>query len=231
MSLADYQQLVSQMVSDQDADVFTAEHRDSAIALAVLRYGTDMPRELVRDVAWLLSGFLGPLPADWMDGSVVRAAEYPIGQHPASLVHLALYADQEEVLLVCDQELPAAASVRVTFAALHILDETTDTIPLQHREAVASYAAHSLCRQLATRYSGERETPTGADHSNTESRARNYAARAKEYRAAYYGGIGKPDPVVTTSSQTAGSGVQAAASVGTWPGRRRYSLTRYGMDL
>lgn len=227
MALADFQQLVKRMVPE-DGETLTESDRDAAIDLAVLRYGTDAPRTLVRDTAWLLAGFLGPLPPDWVDGSALRSAEYPIGRNPASLVEMALYADQGGTLLVVqDMELPAGAQVRVTFGAPHRLDETEDTIPLQHREAVASYAAHSLCRQLSVRYSGEREASINADGSNTESRARNYAARAKEFRSAYFVGIGQVDPYAA-GARTASSGVTAASSTSTWPGRMRYGLTRWG---
>jgi hypothetical protein len=226
MALADLQLLVQKMVSE-DGGVLTDADRASAIGLAVLRYSGDVPRELVRDTGWLVEGFLGPLPPDWVDGSTLRSAEYPIGQHPRSLIGVALYADAGGSLLVAEQQiLPAGAEVRITFAAPHQLDEDTDTIPAMHREAVASYAAHVLCRQLATRYSAEREASVGADHSNTESRARNYAARAKEYRAAYYVGIDQIDPYLQGGAGGASS-IPAVASVGSWPARQRYSLTRF----
>lgn len=225
MALADFQQLVKRMVPE-DGGPLTDADRDAAIGLAVLRYGTDAPRTLVRDTGWLLAGFLGPLPSDWVDGSTLRSAEYPIGRNPIARIDMALYADEGGTLLIAqDMELPAGAQVRITFAAPHRLDDTTDTIPLQHREAVASYAAHSLCRQLSVRYSGEREASVGADGSNTESRARNYAARAKEFRSAYFAGIGQVDPYASGAG-AAGSGVAAASSTGAWPGRQRYSLTR-----
>lgn len=225
MALVDLQQLLQRMVPE-DAAVLTDADRDNAIGLAVLRYGADAPRPLVRDVGWLVTGFLAPLPADWVDGSVLRSAEYPIGQNPVAQLNLALYTDEGGTLLMADTEVAAGAQVRVTFAAPHRVDEVADTVPLRHREALASYAAFSLCRQLSVRYSGEREASIGADGSNTESRARNYAARAKEYRAAYYAGIGQVDPY----AQGVGGGssaVAAAASVGSWPGRSRYSLTRW----
>lgn len=225
MALADFQQLLKRMVPEDDA-VLSESDRDNAIGLAILRYGADAPRPMVRDVGWLVTGFLAPLPTDWVDGSVLRAAEYPIGRNPIAEVNLALYADEGGTLLMADVEVPAGADVRVTFAAPHRVDETTDTVPMKHREAVASYAAFSLCRQLSVRYSGEREASIGADGSNTESRARNYAARAKEYRAAYYAGIGQVDPYAPGAAGGGGA-VAAAASVGSWPGRSRYSLTRW----
>lgn len=149
MALADYQQLVKDMVSDQDR-VITPDRLDRAIESACVRYNTDLQRDLV--------------------------------------------------------------------------DADVDTIPLEHRLPVAQYAAHLLCQQLAARYSGERETAVGAEVARTESRARAYAARAKEYRAAYYQGTGQADPFAAPGS--AAGGQAPAASVTSWPGRRRHQLTR-----
>ncbi|HSV78902.1 MAG TPA: hypothetical protein VLK85_06805, partial [Ramlibacter sp.] len=78
-------------------------------------------------------------------------------------------------------------------------------------------------KQLATLFSGERDATINADQSNTESRARNFAFRSKDYRAAYYAGIGKADPQGDKSGGTSG---EPAASVSAWPGRTRNSLTR-----
>ena len=89
--------------------------------------------------------------------------------------------------------------------------------------AVAQYAAWLLCQQLATRYSGERETPMGAEVARTETRARSYAARAKEYRSAYYAGTGQSDPF---KQADLGGDLAPAAGVVSWPGRRRNVLTR-----
>lgn len=224
MALADYQLLVDSMVSDQSGQI-TSTVRDQAIDVARLRYGSDLPRQLVEDVTWPAAGYYGPLPTTWVAGSVLSEAEYPIGVVPVALIELALYVDGSSTQLMAGYALDLGAQVRVRFTAPQLLSATEDTIPLQHREAVASYAAQLLCRQLATYYSGERETSIGADNSNTDSRARNYAARAKEYRAAYYGGIGKADPAAAAASGNTEGVLTGSAQVGSWPGRPRYRLT------
>lgn len=101
-----------------------------------------------------------------------------------------------------------------------------DTVPALHRLPVACYAAALLCRQLATYYSGQRETTLNADNSHTDVRARDYAARANEYRATYYLALGLSDPYARHGSGGAasGSGVAAAAAVKSWPGRQRSGL-------
>lgn len=222
MALADYQQLVMDMVSDQDRAV-TSDVLGRAIEQARVRYSIDCPRSLVADVVFG-DGQLADVPEGWTDGAWVQSAEYPIGREPLALIDVAPYLSPTGWRLMAADQLPADAQVRVTFTAAHELTPAADTIALAHRLPVAQYAAHLLCQQLASRYSGERESTVGADVARTESRARAYAARAKEYRAAYYQGTGQADPFAPAGSPA--SGQAAAAAVASWPGRQRYQLTR-----
>ncbi len=228
MSLASYQQLVNALVRDTSG-VLMPTDRDLAIRLALQRYSADAERKLVEDVTWTAAGHTGPMPESWAAGSYLLGAEYPIGETPPAEIDVAVYAytDGTRELQAADA-LSAGAVVRVTFTAPHVLaasPDAVDTIPEEHMEALASYAASVLCRQLAAHYSGERETSINADASNTASRAQAYAARAKDYRAAYYHGIGKADPAQAGSGGgQAGSGEQPAASVGSWAGRTRANL-------
>lgn len=229
MPLADYQTLVTQMVRDQSGTVTTTD-RDAAIESARLRYSQDAERTLVKDVVWAADGYYGPVPTGWVAGCYLLGAEYPIGQQPQASIELAIYIDGAGAeQLVTQDALAAGSTVRVTFAAPHELTAgppAADTVPVAHREAVASYAAHVLFKQLAAHYSGERESSINADASNTDSRARNYAARAREARAAYYAGIGKADPLADQGGGRAagGSGGDPAASTSSWAGRTRANL-------
>ena len=227
MALADFQQLVDDMVSDQAA-VITDDVRDRALEQAVVRYSADCERELVEDVTWLADGFEGPVPSGWILGAYLRQVEYPIGQKPPALVEMAVYQSPSGQSLASVESIAAGSVVRVTYAAPHILHEgpnAVDTIPLRHRRTVAEFAAYLLCQQLATRFSGERETAIGADVSQTETRARAFASRAKEYRTAYYVGTGQADPFAKAAA-TSGASVGAAFTVGAWPSSRRNLLTR-----
>lgn len=231
MALADYQILVDSLVRDASGTLTSAD-RDRAIELARLRFSADAARELTRDVIWISAGYHGPLPEGWADGAWIKTAEYPVGQQPAAMIDLAVYAEPDAQQLVTPDALPAGAVVRVVFSAPHLLSTGLDTIPAEYREAVGSYAAHVLCKQLAAHYSGERETSIGADASNTESRSRNYSYRAKEYRAAYFAGVGKVDPQLAAASggSSAGAGTPAA-SVSSWAGRQRVGLRNNGWGL
>lgn len=230
MALADYQSLVDSLVRDSSNTVSTVD-RDRAIELARLRISADAPRELVKDVIWVADGYFGPLPDGWADGAWIKSAEYPVGRQPIELVEMAIYTDGAAHQLMAADALPAGAVVRVTFSAPHLLATGVDTIPAENREAVASYAAHLLCKQLAAHYSGERESSIGADAANTESRSRNYAIRAKDYRAAYYAGIGKVDPQGAGNGGAASPVGTPAASVSGWEGRTRAGLRNNSWGL
>lgn len=226
MALADFQQLVNDMVTDQDATI-PADVRNRAIEEARVRYSDDLPHEAVDDVTWAVQGVFGPVPPGWGDASRVQSAEYPIGQRPAAFVFADAYRTPGTPTgwgLECVKALPAGAVVRISYTQPHVIDDAVDTVPLPHRLPVAQYAAYLLCQQLATRYSGERETAVGAELAKTETRARSYAARAKEYRSAYYAGTGQSDPFKQAEK---GKDLAAASAVASWPRRNpRYRLVR-----
>ena len=218
MALADFQQMVDDMVRDQSR-IVTPAVRDRAIEQARLRYSADCLRTMVTDLVWPTSGVFGPVPEGWDASCYVSAAT--VESRP---VQIAVYATADGWGLECLQALQAGLVVHLTYTTAHVLTADEDTIPLAHRLAVASHAAYQLCTQLATHYSGQRETLVNADHSATESRARDFAARAKEYRTAYFVGTDQVDPFAQAA---AGGGTTSAASaVVSWPGRPRNRLTR-----
>ena len=212
------------MVSDQQANI-TPDVRDRALAGACVRYGSDRPRVLTADVIWTASGVFGPAPTSWDEHARLQVAEYPVGHKPAATIFADVYRVDGGWAMESVHALPAGAVVRVTYSTMHVLTEQEDTIPLEHRLPVAQYAAYLLCQQLATRFSGERETAIGADVARTESRSKAYALRAKEYRGAYFTGTGQVDPY----SEAPGAGQQAAAAVVSWPARNpRHRLVNRG---
>lgn len=213
MSLAYIQALIDDLARDQ-GEVLSADARTRALEAARLQYSVDRPRILVEDIAWA-SGNLAPVPSTWTESVWIKSAEYPIGRDPASLIDVAPYRSPEGWHLLAATPVQAGDLVRVTFMADHQLTELVDTIPVVHRLAVAQYAAHLLCHQLSTYFSGQRETAVGADVSMTETRAREFAARSKELRTAYYIAVGLADPFKASGgSSAAGS---AAAGVVSWP--------------
>lgn len=187
MSLAAIQTLVADLVRDDAGKIADAE-RDRAIARAVAQYSQDRPRQVVEDVAADGSNFL-PLPTAWVDGdSAIVSLEYPIGEFPPSLISGEYYGvmrgpSGDEIRLagvIVDTE-----PVRVTFAAPHTLDVSTDTIPDNHHEALASYTAALLMDQLASLHSGDTDSTINADSVEHRSQAAEYAARARRFSARY----------------------------------------------
>ena len=225
MALADFQALLSDLARDQ-ASVLTVDTRARALEAARLQYSADLPRRLMGDVTWP-SGSLAPAPEGWTDGAWIQSAEYPIGRDPIAAIDVSAYLSPTGWQLMAADHVAAGGVVRVKFMAEHALSATEDTIPARHRLPVAQYAAHLLCHQLATHYSAQRENSFGSDASMTETRAREFAARAKELRSAYYAGIGVSDPF--TSATGGSSGSTAAAGVVSWPSRNpRHRLVQRG---
>lgn len=222
MALSDYEALVPRLVRDQSS-VTSSDDVTRVIGTAVQQYSKDAPREVVEDITWTTAGYFGPVGDEMTVDSTVLQSEVPIGNVPPTLVGMALAVSPSGLGLVSDTAISAGQLVRTTYTADHLLDGTNDTIPLRHRDAVAAYAASLLCRELAAYYSGERESSINADASSTDSRARNYGARSKEFRAAYFAALGVLDPM---GNQVGGSGNGQAAQGGAgavtaWPARDR----------
>jgi len=188
--LSDYQTLVDNLVRDDESRISTTT-RDNAISLAVSRYSQDRPREAVEDVAADGTRLL-PLPTAWVtDFSRLRQVEYPIGNTPPTLLaDTAFYRSPAALKLLLAQSIPNAALVRVTFTIRHTLDASTDTIPVEDREPVSAYAAALLCDQLASLYSGDTDSTIAADNVDHQSKAREFAARARALRSRYFDALG-----------------------------------------
>lgn len=226
MALADFQALIDDLARDE-GKVLKADSRARALEAARLQYSADKPRWRVEDVVFA-SGSLAPVPPSWTDSAWIKQAEYPIGRDPIRTIDVAAYLSPEGWQLMASCPVPTGAIVRVTFMVEHQISALADTVPQIHRLAVAQYAAHLLCHQLATHYSSQRETAVGADVSLTETRAREFAARAKELRSAYYIGIGLADPFKSGGASTSAPG-SAAAGVVSWPSNNpRHRLVQRG---
>lgn len=193
--LPDYQTLVTDFVRDDSARI-TPEQIDGAIALAVLKYSTAEPRPLVADIADV-SGMVIPLPAGWeADFSTMTSLETPIGQVPPALLDSdswAFYRDVDGIKIMLATSLPAGATMRATFTVRHTVSDTVDSIPVDHREPVAKYAAALLCDQLAAFYANETDSTINAGMAQGQTKSQAYAARARDYRKGYVDAIGVAD--------------------------------------
>lgn len=192
MALTDFQSLVADLVRD-DAEKITTAQRDTAIAVAVARYGKDRPRAKVEDIT-ASGGNRLTLPTAWVAGiSDLAALEYPIGHVPPSMVaneDWRFYQTPTGIEIMLAGAISAGASVRATFSIPHQVDDAADTIPLHDREAVCCLAAASLCDQLASLYSGDSDSTIQADSVNHQSKAAEFSKRATALRKRYHDELG-----------------------------------------
>lgn len=194
--LADYEQLVADLVRDDAARLSLAE-KDRAIAAAVLRYSEDKPRTKVQDVTPESSQLL-PLPVAFEDGfSALMGIEHPKGDVPPTMLGQDRYAIYDDgvakKIQLLDGVAVSANSVRVSFTIKHVVDAGADSIPLQHREPVACFAAASCCEQLAAFYAGGTDSTLQLDNVDGRSKAQEYAARGKSLRKRYFDELGVED--------------------------------------
>lgn len=192
MSLSIYQDLVDDLVRD-DTGKITSSDRDDAIARAIDRYSKDKPNLTVEDIT-APGGHYINLPTGWQIGfSELRAIEYPIGEFPPSLLHqdsFDLYRGPSGQQIIIADAITSGQQLRVTFTTRHVVDMTQDTTPQTDREPISAWAAAFLLDQLASLYSGDSDSTIQADSVDHNSKAAEYALRAKTLRKRYYDELG-----------------------------------------
>ena len=213
MTQDELRQLVDEMLRDQQG-VIESGARERAIDMALARYDVDMPRRKSAHLTWQAEGVSQQLTDDWNRYCDLLHTEHG-GRVVAAVVQRSAPPGREFVL-VLPEPVRAGVQVFIIWACPHEAGSVHPT----HQAAVAAYAAHLLAQQLAGYYSSEREVAMGGDASRTESRARNWAARARELRALYFAGVGVTDPAQ-------GGAPKPAAVVVSWPARNpRHQLAR-----
>lgn len=226
MSLNDYRQLVADLVRDKD-QVVSSEGIALAIANAVLRYSDDVPRAVVVDQT-AVAGYLQPLPAGWVaDYSEIRFVETPIDLVPASLIDAAqtrIRNTPSGDTLELPNAMAAGETLRIAYTQRHVVDDTTDTVPLHHRLPVASLAGAIVCGQLQAYYASEGAPTIGADVADHQGKAERYRARARDLLADYNKTVGVTDAPVQSAAGTVVQ-LEGRDSLG---GRRLFHSRRYG---
>lgn len=190
--LSDFQTFVADLVRDDASDISDVQ-RDKAITAAVLRYSKDAPVIKMVEVIATGGNFLN-LPAEWIDDfSQLQSVEYPVGNVPPNK----LSNDEYDVQLTPTGKKIAhkysfstGAKVWLEITVRHTLSDVADTIPIDDREAVCCLAGANLCDQLATKYSGDTNSSINADSVNHQSKAAEYAARARALRKRYTDELG-----------------------------------------
>lgn len=224
MSLATITQLVDDKLrSTSLGDLAPTDVRDRAIVQALLQYGADAPQQLSADVAVPGGEAFGVPPAWDAARSQLVAVEYPVGQAPmATLPAVVTRTTSDALLIVLLQDTLPAATVRVHFTGPHAGDGST--IPAEHDNAIACWAAAELCRQVATKLGHDRDATISAGAVDQQSQSGELARRARDWLLQYRTTLGLPDP-------DKASGGQAAGTVVRWEGdghrRARFSALGY----
>lgn len=210
--LADLLSLVDRLVRDESSRLVTAD-KESAIDVAVARYGKDRPRRKVEDVV-SAGGDTLPLPAAWESESELISAEYPIGETPVALLPCSIYTQPSGDVLRLGDGLSVGAEVRLTFRVRHVVSDVLDTVGPGHREAVAAYAAALLLEQLAAAAINDGESTISADTTDRRTKAQEYASRAKALKTRYGEAMGLGNAGDSGTAQASGTTV-------TWGSRDR----------
>ncbi|WP_119304959.1 hypothetical protein [Dongia deserti] len=190
--LSDYQTLTDNLVRD-DTTKITVADRDRALGLAFARYGKDRPRTKVEDLVGAGTNELA-LPVGWQEGfSDLKSLEHPVGNIPPTFIapeFRRLYQKPASTVIQLDSAIGAGQAVRTTYTIRHQVDGVTDTIPVDDREPIASYAAAILLDELAAFFSGASDSTIQADAVDHRSRGDQFASRASRLRKFYFDQLG-----------------------------------------
>lgn len=231
--LADYQQLVTDLVRD-DAGKVTPEQRDRAIAQALLRLSDEKPREVAEDLTGQ-SGQLIDTPPGWVAGeSRLVSVETPVGEVPPELVDatdVTVLAQPDGTDRLAFTDTLSNATLRVRYTLPHVVDGQRDTVPAGSQWGVAALAASILCGQLASLYANQGDSTIAADSVDQKSRSELYAARERQLERQAYASWGLPVPTASGNAGSA-SGNAAGTTVSFEPrrgaeDRRKSALWRY----
>jgi hypothetical protein len=183
-----------------------------AISKAVKRYAQDRPLTVSEDKAGD-GGFDYALTilASWAEGfSTIKQIEYPVDDDDAYEDENILQEDAWKIyqkpagkVIRFLEEIPIATeTMRITYTALHLCDDTQCTVPATDEEAVQMLAAAEFCQMLAAYFAQNQDSTIAADSVDHKSKSADYAARARTYRKGYFDHLGLKEDQVTAASVT-----------------------------
>lgn len=203
--LSDFHALINDALAGASV---ASDALDRALSSALATYSADRPRTLIEDVT-ATGGQVLPLPPGWAPlVSRLVGVEYPVAQIPPVQLDADRYGaygtPAGDVIGVLD---PIAAGhlVRITFTSPHAVTSLVDTVPAEHRQAVASLAAALLAEQIATQHANDTPVAIAGDASDQSHPAREWGYRARALKKAY------TDTVAKSPGALAPAGVVAQA--------------------
>lgn len=209
MQMADWLHLIDGMAPDEGARL-TAEDREHALGLAVIRYSTDRPRPEAADVV-TPDGYTVPLPEGWVPGfSRVTGIEVPPGLFPPVMLPSDSWTPHrvpgQDILLLVRPE-TVGALIRLHFTLPHVVEDFLDTIPAKDKEAVAHWAAGLLLDRLSGMHAGDIQSTINSDSVDHAAKMPNYKALAEGHRQQYWNHLGvDPKRTVATGAVVAVGG-------------------------
>ena len=173
---------------------------------AVIQYSTDFPYLAVKDVVTSANPFIShaTLPGWVLGWSHVRSIEPNAGSVSASyspqsaldLSDIAIdedYFDGTTHYVYLNGYTPGSSeTVRIRYTVPHTLDNTTDTIPSSHFDAVCDLAAAYCCTRLGTKAAKARDATISADGVAYRDAQLRYRQQGDEFTAQYRRKVGLP---------------------------------------
>ena len=147
--------------------------------------------------------------ASWSTGfSVIKTVEYPVDDDDETPDVLQddqwiIYEKPAGKFLRFLEDKPAAdEDIRVAYTALHTCTALACSVDDFDEQAVQMLCASIFCDMLATYFAQTQDSTIAADSVDHNSKAREYAARAKTYRKQYFDHLGIKEGQVTAASVT-----------------------------
>lgn len=186
----DYREIMADLTQDLD-EVLTSDACERALDMAVARYSEDKPLRIIEDFTASVSGARIDPPSGFVPGvSEIVQVEYPIDEQPPSMISACEYKSPLASFLDIGVAVTLGETLRATYFGLHSLTATVDTIPGEHRQAVASYAAALSCMQLSALYSHDGSATIDADSVDHRTKADRFKSLAKALEMEYFQSLG-----------------------------------------
>lgn len=182
----DYLAALKRKIKDTAAR-YTDPEKDAFVQEAVEQYARDKPRRVDDLITGDGTALRHATPTDWEDRfSVITEVEFPTGEDPVVLLQnlqdLFRIVQQSNVELIQFKTLtiPNLDTLRIVFTALHIVDGSTNTIPINDENAVVALAASKLAAGLAAFYAEAHESSIDAETVDNQSKADTFSNLSKE---------------------------------------------------
>ncbi len=192
MNLSTLQDITERLVKDEDNRLLPNDVSD-ALRAAITKFSSVKPYNQVVDLVGDGTDKL-TLPDTWLkDFSKMNFIHRDVSEFeptPVATENYKIVATPDGDVLQLRDWIAVNEVLRISFTTVHHVTNTTSTIADHHQDAISMWAAARLLDQLAALYSGDSDSTISADSVDHNSKGREYAARARNYRQQFYNEIG-----------------------------------------